>query len=107
MVVFDQTFLQRHLLDAFCAEAGVSYRIALQSNFVSLVTQATHDGMGISTLLRSVQKLEPGLVGVPFKPAQTMSFRLCWRANEYLSLANRRFVEFAQTDGFFGEPDDA
>lgn len=102
MVVFDQTFLQRHLLDAFCAASGVSYRVALQSNFVSLVTRATHDGMGISTLLRSVQKLEPGLVGVPFKPAQTMSFRLCWRANEYLSLANRRFVEFAQRDGFFG-----
>ncbi|MFS2159401.1 LysR family transcriptional regulator [Pseudomonas sp. Pseusp122] len=102
MVVFDQSFLQRHLLDAFCAAAGVNYRIALQSNFVSLVTQATHDGMGISTLLRSVQKLESGLVGIPFKPAQVMSFRLCWRANEYLSLANRRFVEFAQTDGFFG-----
>lgn len=103
MVVFDQTFLQRHLLDAFCEASAVSYRIALQSNFVSLVTQATHDGMGISTLLRSVQKLEPGLVGVPFKPAQVMSFRLCWRANEYLSLANRRFVEFARTEGVFGD----
>jgi LysR family cyn operon transcriptional activator len=101
MVVFDQTFLQRHLLDAFCKASGISYRIALQSNFVSLVTKATFDGMGISTLLRSVQEREPGIVGVPFKPAQTMSFRLCWRANEYLSLANKRFVDFAQTAGFF------
>lgn len=104
MVVFDQSFLQRHLLDAFCAAGGVSYRIALQSNFVSLVTRATADGLGISTLLRSVQQREPGIVGVPFEPAQTMSFRLCWRANEYLSLANRRFVEFAQNAGFFGRP---
>lgn len=102
MVVFDQSFLQRHLLDAFCAAGGVSYRIALQSNFVSLVTRATLDGLGISTLLRSVQQREAGIVGVPFEPAQTMSFRLCWRAHEYLSLANRRFVEFARTAGFFG-----
>lgn len=104
MVVFDQTFLQRHLLDAFCAAGGVNYRIALQSNFVSLVIKATHDGMGLSTLLRTVQALEPGIVGVPFEPAQMMSFSLCWRANEYLSFANRRFVEFAQTAGFFDRP---
>lgn len=103
MVVFDKSFLQRHLLDAFCSAADVKYRIALQSNFVSLVTKATHDGMGISTLLRSVQQGETGIVGVPFKPAQVMSFKLCWRANEYLSLANKRFVDFAQAAGFFGK----
>ncbi|WP_449123891.1 LysR family transcriptional regulator [Pseudomonas viridiflava] len=97
MAVFDETFLQRHLLDAFCQASGASYRVALQSNFVSLVIKATLDGLGVSTLLRSVQLRESGLVGVPFKPEQTMSFRLCWRENEYLSLANRRFLEFAQS----------
>ena len=101
MVVFDQTFLQRHLLDAFCAAGSTDYRIALQSNFVSLVIKATADGMGVSTLLRSVQEREPGILGVPFKPAQTMSFSLCWRAGEYLSLANKRFVDFVQTTDIF------
>jgi DNA-binding transcriptional LysR family regulator len=106
MVVFDQTFLQRHLLDAFCDAGGANYRIALQSNFVSLVIKATADGMGISTLLRSVQEREPGILGVPFKPAQTMSFSLCWRADEYLSFANKRFVEFSQTANFFNDAPD-
>lgn len=101
MVVFDQTFLQRHLLDAFCHAHSVNYQIALQSNFVSLVIKATADGMGISTLLRSVQERLPGLVGVPFKPAQNMSFGVCWRADEYLSFANRQFVDFVQTTEFF------
>lgn len=100
-VVFDQTFLQRHLLDAFCDAGSANYRIALQSNFVSLVIKATADGMGISTLLRSVQEREPGIRGVPFKPAQTMSFSLCWRADEYLSFANKRFVDFVQTTDIF------
>ncbi|MNG35124.1 hypothetical protein D3C84_1217910 [compost metagenome] len=57
--------------------------------------------MGISTLLRSVQEREPGIRGVPFKPAQTMSFSLCWRADEYLSFANKRFVDFVQTTDIF------
>jgi len=97
MLVFDRTFMQRHLLDEFCAARKVDYQIALQSNFVSLVIKSTQGGMGISTLLRSVQAREPGIVGVPFKPAQIMNFSLCWRANEYLSLANQLFIEFTKT----------
>ncbi|WP_426136741.1 LysR family transcriptional regulator [Pseudomonas sp. PWP3-1b2] len=101
MLVFDDTFLQRHLLDAFCATARARYSTALESNFVSLVVAATRSGMGISTLLRSVQEQEPGIVGVSFEPAQFMHFNLCWRANEYLSQANRRFIETATV--FFQE----
>lgn len=96
LVMFEQTFLQRHLLDAFCDAGSTNYRIELQSNFVSLVIRATADGMGISTLLRSIQEYEPGMVVILFKPAQTMSFTLCWWADEYLFFSNRRFVKFVQ-----------
>ena len=57
--------------------------------------QAALDNMGVATLLRSVQQRTPGIVGVPFRPAQQMSFRLCWRSGEYLSLASKRFIDFA------------
>ncbi|OLF52928.1 LysR family transcriptional regulator [Pseudomonas chlororaphis] len=105
MLVFDSTFLQRHLLDVFCAAAKVQYRIALESNFVSLVVAATRSTMGISTLLRSVQEKEPGLIGVSFDPPQFMCFNLCWRSNEYLSLANQTFIETARL--FFQQRDPA
>ncbi|MNO98525.1 DNA-binding transcriptional regulator CynR [compost metagenome] len=95
MVVFDRTFLQRHLLDTFCADGKVTYRIAMQSNFVSLVIQAARDQVGMATLLRSVLQCTPGLVGVPFRPIQQMSFRLCWRSGEYLSPASKQLVDFA------------
>lgn len=101
MLVFDNTFLQRHLLDTFCSTARVRLNIALESNFVPLVIAATRSGMGASTLLRSVQEQEPGLVGVSFAPAQFMHFNLCWRADEYLSQANRRFIDTAKV--FFQE----
>ena len=96
MLVFDNTFLQRHLLDAFCSNDRVRSNIALESNFVPLVIAATRNGMGVSTLLRSVQQQEPGLAGVSFEPAQFMHFNLCWRGSEYLSQANRRFIETAK-----------
>ncbi|MFP3863378.1 LysR family transcriptional regulator [Pseudomonas capeferrum] len=98
MAVFDSTFLQRHMLDAFVATQGVRYRTALQSNFVSLVIQAAQDNVGIATLLRSVQQCTPGLVGIPFEPAQHMDFRLCWRRGEYLALASQRFIAFVRED---------
>ena len=96
LLVFDNTFLQRHLLDAFCDAARVRFNIALESNFVPLVIAATRNGMGVSTLLRSVQQQEPGVAGVSFEPAQFMHFNLCWRGSEYLSQANRRFIETAK-----------
>lgn len=101
MLVFDNTFLQRHLLETFCSNARVRFNIALESNFVPLVIAATRSGMGASTLLRSVQEQEPGIVGISFEPAQFMHFNLCWRANEYLSQANRHFIETAKV--FFQE----
>jgi len=96
MVLFDRSFLQRHLLDQFVADGGVRYRMAMQSNFVSLVVEAVRQRVGVATLLRSVQQSTPGVVGVPFKPSQQMSFRLCWRQGEYLSLAARRFTDFVR-----------
>ncbi|OPA84701.1 LysR family transcriptional regulator [Pseudomonas fluorescens] len=101
MLVFDNTFLQRHLLDRFCNAARVRFNIALESNFIPLVITATRSGMGVSTLLRSVQEQEPGITGVSFAPPQFMHFNLCWRANEYLSQANRCFIETAKV--FFQE----
>jgi DNA-binding transcriptional LysR family regulator len=101
MLVFDNTFLQRHLLDTFCDNARVRFTVALESNFVPLVIAATRNGMGVSTLLRSVQEQEPGIAGVSFEPAQFMHFNLCWRVSEYLSQANRRFIETAKV--FFQE----
>ena len=54
MVVFDSSFLQRRVLDQLCKKAGVHFRLVLQSNFVPVIYQAVADGLGASTLLRSM-----------------------------------------------------
>jgi LysR family transcriptional regulator, cyn operon transcriptional activator len=96
MAVFDGTFVQRAILDAFCKPVGAKPRIVLVSNFVPLVTQAAVDGVGAATLLRALAESIPGLAAVSFAPRQVLRFSLCWRSELYLSNANRAFVEFVK-----------
>lgn len=94
MAVLDGRFAQRVMLDEYCASHQVQFRPVVQSNHVSLIIKSAQNGMGATTLFQSNVERECGLVSIPFDPPQPLSFSLCWHANEHLSLANRRFVEF-------------
>lgn len=96
MAVLDERFAQRVMLDEYCKPRKLEYPVALQSNDAPLIIQGSQRGLGATTLFRSNLHAAPGLVGVPFNPPQRLHFSLCWRAGEYLSLANRRFVEFVK-----------
>lgn len=94
MAVFDESFIQRNLLDQWCQKAGVSYSIILQSNSVPLVHQAALDGIGATTLLRSLVQAEGKLVPLSFDPPEIMHFKLCWSDERYVSKASMAFIEF-------------
>jgi LysR family cyn operon transcriptional activator len=95
MAVFDASFLQRTVLDRLCKEAGVRIRLVPQSNFVALIHQAVADGLGASTMLRSIVEQDPRLVALPFSPAEIFHFSLCWHRDRSLSKANATFVDVA------------
>jgi len=94
MALLDERFAQRVMLDEYCKPRGITYQIVLQSNDAPLIVQGAERHMGATTLFRSNLNAAPGLVGIPFDPPQRLDFSLCWQASDYLSLANRRFVEF-------------
>ncbi|WP_233830184.1 LysR family transcriptional regulator [Paraburkholderia sp. ZP32-5] len=96
MILLDGSFLQRNVLDQRCQQAGVNYRVVMQSNYVPLVYQAARDGIGAATLLRSMVAAKSGLAALSFKPAEHFQFNLCWLDQQYLSRANRAFIEFAE-----------
>ncbi len=95
MVVFDESFIQRNVLDQRCQKAGARYHMVMQSNYVPLVCQAALDGIGAATLLRSMVDAGGELVAVPFDPAEIFRFELCWLDDRYLSKANKAFVDFS------------
>jgi len=94
MAVLDGRFAQRVMLDEYCDSYGVQFRPVVQSNHVSLMIKSAQNGMGATTLFQSNVERETGLVSIPFAPPLPLSFSLCWHANEHLSLANRRFIDF-------------
>ena len=94
MVVFDSSFLQRRVLDQLCKKAGVHFRLVLQSNFVPVIHQAVADGLGASTLLRTMVEQDSRLIPLSFSPPEVFHFSLCWR--HALSKANETFVDLAR-----------
>jgi len=94
MVVFDESFLQRNVLDKRCRKSGGRYRIVMQSNCVPLVVEAAASGLGAATLTRSMVRAERGMVALAFTPVETFRFNLCWLDDRYLSSANRAFRDF-------------
>jgi DNA-binding transcriptional LysR family regulator len=103
MILLDGSFLQRNVLDQRCQQAGVNYRVVMQSNYVPLVIQAARDGIGAATLLRSMVDSQSGLTALSFTPPQYFQFNLCWLDGQYLSRANQAFADFARQSGKAGD----
>jgi DNA-binding transcriptional LysR family regulator len=91
------TFLQRQVLDKHCEKHRVQYRKVMECNSVPMTVQAACDGQGAATLLASVVRNHPGIVGLSFKPRFEFTFELCWRKDRYFSKANQAFVAFARS----------
>lgn len=96
MVMFDPSFLQRQVLDARCAAADVEPKIVVQSNFVPLIIRAVGDGLGSTTLMRSIAAKDDRIVPLSFDPPEIFRFFLCWREDHLLSRAARAFIEHAR-----------
>lgn len=94
MAVLDESFIQRNLLDQWCQKGGVSYTAVLQTNYVPIVHQAAVDGVGATTLLKSVVDGDPRLVALSLEPPEIMQFELCWLDDRYVSKASRAFLRF-------------
>jgi len=102
MVVLAPGFLQRKLLDDYCAQHGVSYRKVMESNFVHMTILAALEGHGAATLLRSLVDQQPGLVGLSFEPRLSFDFELCWRRDRYFSRAGQALVRLATSHSLGG-----
>lgn len=95
MVVLSEGYLQRALLDAYCAAHEVQYRKIMECNFVHMTLAAAQARHGAATLMRSMVEELPGLVGISFEPKQIFNFEMCWRRDRYFSKACNAFTQFA------------
>lgn len=102
MAVFDSTFLQRNVLEEMCKNAGVKFRLVLQSNHVPTIHEAVADGIGAATLLRSTVTGDKRIVPISLRPQLRFKFSLVWRYEKSLTNACRTFIDFS-CERFRGE----
>lgn len=94
LIVYQQGYYMRELIDELIATTGLAAQIVFESNLFSMNRAVTKEGLGVSTFLRMAVSEDPELVTIPFDPPRHLDLVIAWKANRYLSRANRAFIDF-------------
>ncbi|WPC74513.1 LysR family transcriptional regulator [Vibrio porteresiae] len=94
LILMDDSFLQRNIIDKRCEQAGFRPNVIIESNYIPMIVQATLDGLGVSTLLREVVEQTPNLHAMSLVPKEYCHFHLCWLDEDSLSQAEHAFIRF-------------
>jgi len=94
LIFFKQGYYMRELMDELAEESGRQPRVVFETNLFSLVRSLIREGLGISTFLRMAVSGDPDLQAVSFDPPLHLDLLIAWKANRYLSRANRAFIDF-------------
>jgi len=94
LLLFKQGYYMRELLDEVMRGCDRAPEVVFETNLFSLVRSLIGEGVGISPLLRLVVADERKLAAVSFDPPLYLDLHIAWKADGYLSLANRSFVGF-------------
>ncbi|WP_341502191.1 LysR substrate-binding domain-containing protein [Gallaecimonas sp. GXIMD4217] len=99
LVLFQQGYFHRQVVDGLARRIGAKPRVAFQANLIPLITTLVQQGFGISTLMAMATRDAPGLVTRPFAEPVWLDLTLAWRRDRHLSRANQAFLDFllAQT----------
>jgi DNA-binding transcriptional LysR family regulator len=94
LIVFRQGYYMRELMDELVEEIGIKPKVVFETNLFSLVRSLVKERLGLSTFLRMVVSGDPELEAVSFDPPLYLDLVIAWKANRYLSRANRAFIDF-------------
>ncbi|MEW7864134.1 LysR family transcriptional regulator [Aeromonas diversa] len=94
LALFRQGFYHREHMESLAREAGVTPRIAFESNLIPLHKGVVRQGFAVSTLLRMAIEEDDDLFAVPFTPPIYLELCVAWHRDETLSRANRALRDF-------------
>jgi len=94
LIVFKQGYYMRELLDDLIGEVDLQPQVVFETNLFSLVRSLIKERLGVSTFLRMVVSEDSELAAVSFDPPLYLDLVVAWKANRYLSRANRAFIDF-------------
>lgn len=104
LILFKKGYYMRELTDELMRDLVGEPQVVFETNLFSLVRSLVREGVGVSTLLRMVVADEPRIAAISFDPPLFLDLHIAWKADSYLSRANRAFVDFLlEQAGNFGE----
>ncbi|MDX2319642.1 MAG: LysR substrate-binding domain-containing protein [Moritella sp.] len=101
LVMFKAGYFHREVIDGLCEANNMTVNYSFETNLITMILNIVKNEFAITALLELVTDQEADVMGIPFDPPIYLDLALAWRKDGYLSLANRRFVEFtlAQVKG--------
>lgn len=94
LALFRHGFYHREYMEQLAAEAGITPRIAFESNLIPLHKAVVRQGFAVTTLLRMAIEEDADLYAVPFSPPIHLDLCVAWRREDPLSRANRALRDF-------------
>ncbi|MFZ2950384.1 MAG: LysR family transcriptional regulator [Desulfuromonadaceae bacterium] len=94
LIFFKKGYYIREVMDELLEDSNLKAKVVFETNLFSLARSLVKERLGLSALLRMVIAGEPDLVAVSFDPPIYLDLVIAWKANRYLSRANRAFVDF-------------
>ncbi|PLY00870.1 MAG: LysR family transcriptional regulator [Desulfuromonas sp.] len=94
LILFKRGYYMRELTDELMRGLHKEPNVVFETNLFSLVRSLVAEGVGVSTLLRMVAADEPKITPVSFDPPLHLDLHIAWKADGYLSRANRAFLDF-------------
>ncbi|UFS69387.1 LysR family transcriptional regulator [Geomonas sp. RF6] len=99
LIMYQEGYYLRELILEVLKEAGVTPKIAFETNLFSLAKPLVQNGLGISVFLEMVIAEDDELQSVSFDPPLYLDLLIGWKKHGYLSRANRAFLDFLLEKG--------
>ena len=94
LILFKEGYYMRELMDELLADDSRQPQVVFETNLFSLVRSLIKLKLGISTFLRMVVSGDDELAAISFDPPLHLDLLIAWKAERYLSRANRAFIDF-------------
>lgn len=94
LILYQQNYYLRQLTMQLHAEHQRTPDIAVETDLLGMIIQLVREGEGVTLALKVAVDAEPGVVGIPFEKARTLSLSMAWSKKRQLSVANQGFVSF-------------
>ena len=94
LIVYREGYYLRELIGRLSEAQGIEPKIAVETDLLRLMVSLVQEDLGLGFCLRRLAEKEPELVGIPFKQPIYLELGIAWKRNQYLSKANRCFVDF-------------